>query len=97
MALNFPLNPSPNQLWTDPTNNYTYQWKVDSASLTGQGKWITRISTNEDNLSLVSSNPGPTPPDNPFVGQFWFDTTNLILYTWFDDGGGADWVPCFGG
>jgi hypothetical protein len=92
MPLNFPSNPTPDQLWTDPNNNYTYQWKVDPDSITGQGKWITRISTDEDNLAPVSSNPGTTAPTDPFIGQFWFDTTNLILYTWCDLGPGVTWI-----
>lgn len=92
MALNFPANPIPNQLYTDPSNNYTYQWRIDPQSLTDQGKWITRISTVSDNLPTYSSNPGPQAPNSPFVGQFWFNTTNSILYTWYDAGLGADWV-----
>lgn len=50
MALNFPANPTPNQIWTDPANNYTYQWKLDPDSLTGQGKWTTRIARSDATL-----------------------------------------------
>jgi hypothetical protein len=91
MALNFPTSPTPDQLWTDPSNNYTYQWRVDPQSLTGQGKWVTRISRPIGNFQ-GSSNPGPTPPPDPVIGEFWFDTTNFILYTWCDLGPGATWI-----
>lgn len=63
MTINFPANPVADELYTDPSNNYTYQWKVDPESLTGQGKWTTRISRttgalDEEYLRLDATN-GP--------------------------------------
>jgi hypothetical protein len=150
MALNFPANPVPNQIWTDPANNYTYQWKVDPESPTGHGKWTTRISRDTgsldydylrldasngpitNNLSVEgyievnsgpqsfrtpptrgetglflrtlgdgttdwhssSSNPGPQPPSDPSIGDFWFNSANSNLYTWYNPGTGPQWMHC---
>lgn len=91
MALNFPSSPTPDQIYTDPSNNYTYQWKVDPESLTGQGKWVNRIA-RPDSRFQGSSNPGPQAPVDPVIGEFWFDPTVPALYTWYDDGTGPQWT-----
>ncbi|AEC52961.1 triple helix repeat-containing collagen [Synechococcus phage S-CRM01] len=49
MALNFPANPTPNQIYFDVSNGYRYQWVVDPQSLTGQGKWTVRTSGFNNN------------------------------------------------
>lgn len=36
-------------------------------------------------------------PSNPRVGDLWFDTDNLILFAYYDDGDSVQWVAIDGG
>lgn len=150
MAISFPNNPSPNQIWVDPESNITYQFQIDPESPSGQnlGKWTTSIRRNEINLNntylrkdasndpvlsdldvngklkvnantsssfttpptrgtygqaqisngngttawrSMGTNPGPTAPSTPYVGELWLNTTNDTLYTWVD----SAWLALF--
>ncbi|PWT92088.1 MAG: hypothetical protein C5B54_04135 [Acidobacteria bacterium] len=35
---------------------------------------------------------GPLPPDNPAIGNLWWDTTIGQLFIWYDDGTSSQWV-----
>lgn len=74
MTLDFPGAPPLGQIYP-ASNGINYQWDGD--------KWTTQINSNN---SSIGSNPGPQPPANPKVGDFWFDTTNGQLYVRWDDG-----------
>jgi hypothetical protein len=38
-----------------------------------------------------------TPPDNPYIGQLWFDETTGGTYVYYDDGTSTQWVAAVGG
>lgn len=81
MALDFPNPTSVGQIHPG-TNGINYQWDGE--------KWTTQIKTNN---SSIGSNPGPLPPLDPVMGDFWFDTTSGELNIYVDDGvSPAEWV-----
>ena len=70
MAINFPA-------WGDdrigdienPGNNVNYMW--DGV------KWTTQTDSSD---SSIGSNPGPNPPEDAIIGDFWFNTNDGQLY-----------------
>jgi hypothetical protein len=38
-----------------------------------------------------------TAPTNPYVGDFWFDSSTLVLYVYYDDGDSVQWVNAVSG
>lgn len=81
MGIDFPVPSSVGEIFSAP-NNINYQYDGT--------KWTTQIKSNN---SSIGSNPGPTPPTDPVVGDFWFDTSTGQLYIWWDDGvNRAEWT-----
>lgn len=39
---------------------------------------------------------GDQPPLQPFAGQLWLRTTDMVLFTWYDEGATATWVSISG-
>ena len=80
--LDFPLNPVIDDIHTG-SNSVNYQWDGD--------KWTTQLVSRNSSLG---GNPGTTPPNNAFVGDFWFKTPENELYIALSDatGTGVDWV-----
>ena len=73
----------------------------DVSKVTGafQGRYsldfgITEAGDVGEPLSIADVNVprGANPPANPVPGNLWFDTTNLQLMVYIDDGNSTQWV-----
>jgi hypothetical protein len=47
----------------------------------------------KNRINFVSA----TAPTNPYVGDFWFDSSTLVLYVYYDDGDSVQWVNAVSG
>ena len=85
-----PSNPTVGQQWYDTTTNQMMV-QVGSATIPG-------IITNNGWAPMFPGGTGvtngSTPPANPTLGQFWYNTTNNFLYFWSN---GVDAPSYFGG
>lgn len=75
----------PNSPQTNDTvsfNGKVYKWDGE--------KWISLTP-------LTSSTTSDTAPLTPAVGDLWFNSTNLTLYIYYDDGDSQQWVNAAGG
>ena len=73
----------------------------DVSKVTGafQGRYSLDFSITEDgdvgeplSIADVSVPRGANPPASPVPGNLWFDTTNLQLMVYIDDGNSTQWV-----
>jgi hypothetical protein len=64
------------------SNSFTYEWN---------GTVWNRIDTT---TSFINSD---TPPPNPNPGTLWYDTANLELFVYYDDGNSQQWIAVAGG
>lgn len=64
------------------SNSFTFEWN---------GTVWNRL---DETTSFINSD---TPPPSPTVGQLWYDTTNLELFVWHDDGDSQQWIAVAGG
>ena len=74
MALDFPLTPTLGQVYTNPTNGYTYAWDGS--------KWVISPSTATTNTGqFIVSNSAPTATN---AGDIWVNTatTPVIANVW---------------
>lgn len=76
MSLNFPSNPSLNQVYSANGN----QWFWD-----GSGWVSTNVLANAFTYS-------ENPPSNPRAGDRWVDSTTGLEYTAINDGNSTQWV-----
>lgn len=81
--------PNPQTLAPDPAAPHV-TWYLDETGATpGPG-----YGTNYYSMYVFI---GPTPPASPFVGQLWWDSTNIGLFIWYDDGNSQQWVSAVAG
>lgn len=76
MAIDFPLAPTPGQIFTNPTNGYNYQWDG--------GKWVISPSTAVTTPGqLIISNAAPV-AGTATIGDVWINssTTPIIANVW---------------
>ncbi len=65
----FPPSPAVGDIYKVPSSDINYQWDGY--------KWTTRLTVRNNSLG---GNPGPNPPDNAVLGDFWFNTDDGQLY-----------------
>ena len=74
---------------------------ADVSKVTGdfQGRYSLDFAITEDgdvgeplSIADVSVPRGANPPANPVPGNLWFDTNNLQLMVYIDDGNSTQWV-----
>lgn len=77
MAINFPLSPTLNQI-------YTYSGKT--------WKWNGYAWSYQDTPLYTLFTASTTAPSNPIPGDRWLKTDESIEYTWYVDVDGGQWV-----
>jgi len=77
MAINFPDNPTNGQQYTAGGITFVY----DSTA----NRWD---STGESSSTTISDNA----PSNPTAGDMWFDSSNAVLYIYYNDGDTSQWI-----
>ena len=89
------------QAWPLPAASTDLALLPDPSKVTGafQGRYsldfgITEAGDVGEPLSIadVSIPRGANPPANPVPGNLWFDTANLQLMVYIDDGNSTQWV-----
>ena len=89
------------QAWPLPAASTDTALLPDPSKVTGafQGRYsldfgITEAGDVGEPLSIadVSIPRGANPPANPVPGNLWFDTANLQLMVYIDDGNSTQWV-----
>tara|TARA_E500000318_G_scaffold111760_1_gene131614 strand:+ start:2385 stop:2795 length:411 start_codon:yes stop_codon:yes gene_type:complete len=84
-----PSSPSNGDLWFDSTNLKLYVYYSDGSS----SQWVqTNPSGGGGSAGGASVTSSDTAPSSPSAGDFWFDSTNLKLYLYYNDGSSAQWV-----
>jgi len=78
--VDFPTNPADGAQIT--VNGMKYQYYAT------KGVW--------KDVQAVNGNATATPPENPYSGQLWFNTTNAVLYVYYEDGTSSQWVGISG-
>ena len=81
MATNFPNSPSNGATHTFGGNTYTYNSTV--------GAWQGPAASSGGGASVTVSETAPT---SPSAGDLWFDSGNLNLYVYYNDGNSNQWV-----
>ena len=74
----------------------------DAVSLTASGGSLQTVSTQEESSGAT---PAPTPsttisdsvPSSPTAADFWFDSTNLRLFLYYNDANSSQWIEITGG
>ena len=77
MAINFPDSPTNGQQYTAGGITFVY----DSTA----NRWD---STGESSTTTISDNA----PSNPTAGDMWFDSSNAVLYIYYNDGDTSQWI-----
>ena len=80
MAVDFPTSPSNGQTFTSGTITYTYN---STASL-----WNSAASGGGGSSVTVSD----TAPTSPSDGDMWYNSLDLNLYVYYNDGSSSQWV-----
>ena len=89
------------QAWPLPAASTDTALLPDPSKVTGafQGRYsldfgITEVGEVGEplNLTNVSVPRGANPPSSPSPGALWFDTNNLQLMVYIDDGNSTQWV-----
>ena len=68
------------------TGDFQGRYSLDFA-LTEDGDVGEPLSINDVNVPR-----GANPPASPTVGNLWYDTANLALMVYIDDGNSTQWV-----
>lgn len=76
---NAPLDPSLGDLWFDATLLEMRMWYNDPEHPSEDLKWISVMAPGNSGVAAVSD----SPPENPSVGQTWFDSHMLELRVWY--------------
>ena len=76
---NAPLDPSLGDLWFDATLLEMRMWYNDPDHPSEDLKWISVMAPGNSGVAAVSD----SPPENPSVGQTWFDSHMLELRVWY--------------
>lgn len=76
---NPPLDPSLGDLWFDATLLEMRMWYNDPEHPSEDLKWISVMAPGNSGVAAVSD----SPPENPSVGQTWFDSHMLELRVWY--------------
>lgn len=89
------------QAWPLPAASTDTALLPDVSKVLGafQGRYSLDFSITEDgdvgeplSIADVSVPRGANPPANPVPGNLWFDTNNLQLMVYIDDGNSTQWV-----
>ena len=75
-AITFPADPLDNQVYK-AENEVIYVYKTD--------KWISAGAISDKPPTELVTIVGPQSPENPIVGNLWFNTNAGILYVWYQD------------
>jgi hypothetical protein len=82
-----PSTPVAGDLWFNTNNSHLYTWYDDGSSK----QWVSISQTGpKGDAQRVFMQ--ATPPATPVVGDLWFNSNNLQLYAWYDDGSSKQWV-----
>lgn len=81
-AIDMPANPEVGQSYESPTNNVTYicvglnptVWTAQQTGGGGGDGGNAKVAVGESN------------PNDPAVGDLWYNTEDGILYVWYQDG-----------
>ena len=76
------LLPDPSKVTGAFQGRYSLDFGITEAGDVGEPR-----SVNDFNIAS-----GPNPPASPSVGSLWYDTTNLALMVYVDDGNSLQWV-----
>lgn len=90
MAINFPSNPTLDQEYSADDRTWKWNgiyWEAITATVGYAGSVGFTGSKGESSFSL-----GPTPPDEPIVGDRWLDTESGCLVVWTEDADSFQWV-----
>lgn len=90
MAINFPSNPTLDQEYSADDRTWKWNgiyWEAITATIGYAGSIGFTGSKGESSFSL-----GPTPPDEPIVGDRWLDTESGCLVVWTEDADSFQWV-----
>jgi len=82
-----PSSPVNGDLWFNSAslNLYAYYADVDSS------QWL-QVGTDAEEAQQLSATSSDTAPTSPNAGDMWFDTSELNLYIYYNDGNTSQWV-----
>jgi hypothetical protein len=81
MAINFPTSPSNGDTVTEGNITYTYN--------ATKGYWVSTESSGGGGSSVTVSDTAPTSPSD---GDMWYNSLDLNLYVYYNDGTSSQWV-----
>ena len=82
MAINFPTSPSNGDTVTEGNITYTYN--------ATKGYWVSTESSGGGGGSSVTVS--DTAPTSPSDGDMWYNSLDLNLYVYYNDGTSSQWV-----
>lgn len=83
-----PTSPSDGDLWFDTTNSGLFIYYQDTDS----SQWIEVVGSSTGGSGGASVSVSTTAPSSPSEGDLWFDSTDLSLYIYYDDGTTPAWI-----
>ena len=81
MAINFPTSPSNGDTVTEGNITYTYN--------ATKGYWVSVEGSGGGGSSVTVSDTAPTSPSD---GDMWYNSLDLNLYVYYNDGSSSQWV-----
>lgn len=87
-----PTTPQVGDLWFDPVSVQLYIWYTDPTS----SQWVPVINQptgGGGGGAAAIVHVSATAPVSPTIGTLWFDTTDVQMYIFYNDGTSSQWVP----
>ena len=83
-----PSSPSAGDLWYDTTTLRLYVYYNDGSS----SQWVKANPSGSSGGGGASVTASDTAPSSPSAGDLWFNSTELVLYVYYNDGDSSQWV-----
>jgi hypothetical protein len=82
-----PSSPANGDLWFNSASLNLYAYYADGDS----SQWL-QVGTDAEEAQQLSATSSDTAPTSPNAGDMWFDTSELNLYIYYNDGNTSQWV-----
>ena len=82
-----PSSPANGDLWFNSASLNLYAYYADGDS----SQWL-QVGTDAEEAQQLSATSSDTAPTSPNAGDMWFDTSELNLYIYYNDGNSSQWV-----
>ena len=82
-----PSSPVNGDLWFNSASLNLYAYYADADS----SQWL-QVGTDAEEAQQLSATSSDTAPTSPNAGDMWFDTSELNLYIYYNDGNTSQWV-----